>query len=67
MCAASPGMRKCLRRMMIALAVLAMWSTSASAWWDGGHMQIAAIAQVEKLAFVRASLSETSHTERSLR
>jgi hypothetical protein len=42
MCAASPGMQ--LGRIMTALAVLAMWSTPVSAWWDGGHMQIAAIA-----------------------
>ena len=88
MCAASPGMRKRLGRIMTALAVLAMWSTPVSAWWDGGHMQIAAIAytkltpgakakvdallklnpdyqtwvgclpadQVDKLAFVRASV-----------
>ena len=38
------GNLKRLGRIVTALAVLAMWSTPVSAWWDGGHMQIAAIA-----------------------
>jgi hypothetical protein len=29
---------------MTPFAVLILWSTSVSAWWDGGHMQIAAVA-----------------------
>jgi hypothetical protein len=32
----------------VAFTALVLWSTALSAWWDGGHMQIAAIAY-EKL------------------
>jgi hypothetical protein len=28
----------------VAFTALVLWSTFLSAWWDGGHMQIAAIA-----------------------
>lgn len=34
------------RRIVLALltSVLAGWTTGASAWWDEGHMKVAALA-----------------------
>jgi hypothetical protein len=43
LCAGLPKIWKRLSRIMVT-AAFATWSAPLSAWWDGGHMQIAAIA-----------------------